>query len=196
MGGVTPTVTTALGALNTLAGSPVPGLNQGLAAVNALSGIAGGKDEQRAQLEAQQAQEAAQKAQLQAEQGLALQQLEAKQSEAMQNLQDQTALDRSKLLADAQQTETDRQAALRRAVARQRAQFASQGLDSTGGGSGDAVLLGLFSQSEEEKAQQQKLDDIRNQALDQNVASQNSLNILQREQLLQKQKLEQALQGF
>lgn len=130
-----------------------------------------------------------------AKQKLALRQLQQKQNAELGVLQGDINLDRQKVAVDAQAAEQDRLAALRRAMARQRTQFASQGI-TDGTGSSQAVLLGLFDESEEESKKRQRLDDIRNRALDQELSSRNSLNVLQRSQLRETQRLQKVLSGF
>ncbi len=95
---------------------------------------------------------------------------------------------RERIAIDARQIEEKRKRALRRAVSRQRANFAAQGVGS-GVGSSQAVLLGLFEQSDEEKAQREDLDNLRLNSIDQNLSQRASLNILQRTQLEQKNNL-------
>jgi hypothetical protein len=133
-----------------------------------------------------------QRAALLENQKLALQKLQQNQDEQLRQLQDKAANERDKISADSSSAEQQRLASLRRAVARQSAQFASQGLTITGGGSADAVLLGMFEESDSERAQRDRLDDIRNRALDQDIESRQRLNILQRSQLEQQQRLERA----
>ncbi|HEY8191874.1 MAG TPA: hypothetical protein VIG74_05560, partial [Alphaproteobacteria bacterium] len=111
------------------------------------------------------------------------QQLALKQLQATQRLQarlaaDDAALTREQLAAEAEGAENSRLAALRRAVARQRANFGVQGVGSEGGSSG-AVLLGLFDESEDELAQREKMDDIRRRALDLGLSHQGAINTLQ-----------------
>ncbi len=130
-----------------------------------------------------------------ASQQQALRQLQQTQAEQTRNLEETTALEREKLLAQAQADEADRLAALRRAVARQNVQFASQGISSTGGSS-DAVLLGLFEESEEDRTERERLDNIRSKALDQELESTQRLNVLQRSQLAEQQRLERATSGL
>lgn len=128
------------------------------------------------------------------EQDLALAQLQARQQADLANLEQQTQLEREKLDADATAAEQKRTAALRRAVARQRVNFASQGLGgSAKGGSSEAVLLGLFEESDDERTERTRLDDIRSRALDQDISSRRQLNVLQRTQLQQRQNLEREL---
>ena len=89
----------------------------------------------------------------------------------------------------AAQMETARKDALRRAVSRQRANFGAQGTGSTGG-SADAVLLGLFSESEEERAERERLDHLRGQA--DKIQDNNSyyMNLLSKTQDAEKKKID------
>ena len=130
---------------------------------------------------------------LRAQQGLALQQLQAQQDQDMSRAQADAALERDKIAAQAQSAEETRRAALKRAVARQRATFGASGIDTASSGSAQAVLLGLFDESEAEKAQREKLDTLRLGAIDQDLGQRNSLNILQRTQLAQQQQLQQSI---
>lgn len=132
---------------------------------------------------------------LRAQQDLALKQLKARQNLGEANAAEQSALDRQSLAADAASAENDRRTALRRAVARQRAQFGAQGLNPDDG-SGEAVLLGIFGESEQEKARREQLDNIRFQALDQGLAQERKINVLQRTQLKERQNLERLAEGF
>jgi hypothetical protein len=122
-------------------------------------------------------------------QELALRQLQDQQRLNAQNLAQQTALERDKLTAQSQIAEKERQLALRRAVARQRANFGSQGV-STGSGSSQAVLLGLFDESADELAARERLDGLKNRALDLDISQNQSLGLLQRTQLQERQKLD------
>lgn len=124
----------------------------------------------------------------QREQQTALRQLQSTQRLNQQQAEQDAALAREKLAADSAAAENSRVAALRRAVARQRANFGSQGVSSEGGSAG-AVLLGLFDESEDELAQRQKLDDIRRRSLDLGLAQRGALNTLQYSQLQERQKL-------
>ena len=90
-------------------------------------------------------------------------------SVALQNQKDQLAAD---------QDATARREALRRAVARQRAAFGGQGIDSSDG-SAEAILLGLSQQSADEQAQQNTLDQLRTAALQDNTATQSRKNLLE-----------------
>ncbi len=70
-----------------------------------------------------------------------------------------------------------RRDALRRAMARQRAAFGAQGIDSSDG-SAEAILLGLSQQSEAEQQQQTTLDQLRSKALQDEAATQSRKNLL------------------
>ena len=118
----------------------------------------------------------------QREQELALKQLKQQQSA------EQAGLERQKESLQASEAEETRRLALRRAVSRQRAQFGAQGVGSNTGSS-EAVLLGLFDESDDERSRREELDTLRNRALDTNLAQEKSLNLLQATQLAQRQKL-------
>ncbi len=119
---------------------------------------------------------------------LALRQLQERQRLEASQLSQDNALERERIALQASQSEDERRAALKRAVARQRAQFGSSGI-SQSGGSSQAVLLGLFDETEDELAKREELDNLRNRALDQDLAQTNSLNLLQATQLAQKNNL-------
>lgn len=125
---------------------------------------------------------------LRAEQDLALRQLTRQQALNEQQAQAEAELQRQKIAADALDSENNRRAALRRAVARQRAQFGGSGL-SGGDGSAEAVLLGLFEESEADKSSGQRLDAIRSAIIDQSLGEKRALNVLQRTQLQERQAL-------
>ena len=122
---------------------------------------------------------------------LALQQLEQQQklqeAQALQNAE----TDRAEIAVAAQAAEDERRLALKRAVARQRAAFGGQGIAS-GDGSSEAVLLGLFEESEDEKQSRERLDKLRLQAIDQGLAQTISANTLTRTQTAEKNKLTQS----
>lgn len=121
-----------------------------------------------------------QRKELRAQQDLALQQLQDRQALQENQLAYNNGLEKEQIALNAQKAEEERRAALRRAVSRQRAVFGSQGIGSNGGSS-EAVLLGLFEESEQEKS--------RREALDSNLSNTRSLNLLQATQLAERQKL-------
>nr|BDD44018.1 hypothetical protein 11 [Alphaproteobacteria bacterium] len=132
--------------------------------------------------------EDARRDQIRAEQDLALEQLKNRQALQESHLAQSNALDKQQNALVLQQADEERRAALRRAVARQRASFGSQGVGSNGGSS-EAVLLGLFEESEAEQERRNKLDQTRSAAMDNNLGQTRSLNLLQATQLAERQKL-------
>lgn len=132
---------------------------------------------------------------LHAQQRLALKQLQAQQATQMRDQAERASLSRENLRAEAEAAEQQRLSALRRAVARQRAAFGASGIGNTDG-SAEAVLLGLFEETDTDRQQREKMDDIRNRALTQDLSAKNRLNILQTSQLRQRQQLERIAQGY
>lgn len=124
-----------------------------------------------------------------AEQNQALIQLQQRQALDQEQQAQASALEKQKIALDAQTAEAQRQSALRRAVARQRASFGGSGITSSGG-SADAVLLGLFDESEDELRQREALDNLRSSALDLETAQAKSVNVLQATQLSERNKLQ------
>lgn len=94
------------------------------------------------------------------------------------NEQQQLAMNERIRAADARFAESERLQTLRRAVARQRARFGAQGVGSDGGSS-EAVLLGLFEESEQEKLKREQMDNLRNQSARLDVEGRHSLNLLE-----------------
>ena len=132
------------------------------------------------------------KADLQRQQELALKQLREQQEAAASNAQAETDLQKTQIAATSSAEEAQRRAALKRAVARQRAAFGAQGIGSTDGSS-EAVLLGLFDESDRDRQDRERLDGIRTAALDRDLSARNGLNVLQLAQLQERQKLERQL---
>lgn len=132
---------------------------------------------------------------LEKEQDLALRQLQAQQELKQQQDAAAADLDRQRLAAEALGDEEERRAALRRAVARQRAQFGASGIGNAGGGSSEAVLLGLFDETQDDLERRARIDNLRNQAIDLSLANTKSLNVLQRSQLQERQRFERAIQN-
>ena len=124
--------------------------------------------------------------------GLSLSQLQQQQQVQQRQAAQNAALDKQQILAKAQEAESQRRAALKRAVARQRVQYGASGIGSQGG-SAEAVLLGLFEESDKERASRERLDNIKSAAIDQNLNQQRRVNTLQREQLKEKNKLRTTL---
>lgn len=129
------------------------------------------------------------------EQELSLQQLQAQQAESLRQTKESAALDRQKIALQTQEAELQRRNALKRAVARQRAEFGSSGTGSSGG-SAQAVLLGLFDEFDDERAQREHMDNLRLGAVNLGVAQQERINVLQRTQLAEKNKISRVSSGL
>lgn len=130
------------------------------------------------------------------QQDLALKQLQERQRLSAAQAAQDNALERERIATQAAQDEQQRRASLRRAVARQRAQFGSSGISQGGSGSSQAVLLGLFEETQDELAQRQQIDNLRNRALALDEAQSKSLNLLQATQMSQRQKLDRQVSGL
>ncbi|MGH1403624.1 MAG: hypothetical protein ACRBDL_05225 [Alphaproteobacteria bacterium] len=111
-----------------------------------------------------------------------LKQLEQQQALEERQLTQDANREKDRIALDASVAEQDRKDALKRSVARQRANFGAQGVGA-GGGSSQAVLLGITEESEEEKVQREALDALKVKAVDEQVQQEKELNVLQREQL-------------
>lgn len=101
-------------------------------------------------------------------------------------MQQDAALKKEQIKAETEASETDRRARLQRTLAEQRAKFGAAGVGANSGSS-EAVLQGLFEQSDTERVSREKLDALRANALDQDIAQQKQLNLLQQTQLREKQ---------
>lgn len=108
--------------------------------------------------------------------------IQRQQNEQMRQMAENTALEKEKIRMSAEQTESERRAALRRAIAKQRAKYGASGIESSGGSS-QAVLLGLYDESDEDRRQRESLDALKTQALDQGLDQQQRINTLQLTQL-------------
>ncbi len=115
------------------------------------------------------------------------------QAQKLQEAQDARSamLEKQKIAVDAQAAARERQAALKRAMARQTASFGASGFGSADG-SAQAVLLGLFAESDEERQEREKLDAMKIRAMDLDLENRRSINVLQRAQLAERQQLERA----
>lgn len=172
----------ALGTLSGYASAALP-VVQAASTIKGVVDSFGGKSDQDAH------------ARLRAQQDLAMKQLKAQQRLGDINAQEESNLARQRIAADAASVEEGRRVALRRAMARQRAQFGAQGIDADDG-SGEAVLLGLFQESDVERAQRERLDTLRNRAIDEAMEERSRINVLQRAQLKERHQLDRALAGF
>lgn len=180
MGALTP-IASGIGTLGSLASTALPLLNTVNQLVGAFQSFGSSAEDDASSA-------------LRAKQRLALKQLQQKQSLDIQNLESRTALGREKIAADTEAAEASRRAALKRAVARQRASFASRGLGAESG-STEAILLGLFEESDDERQERERLDTLRSRAIEQDLGQRQSLNVLQRTQLKARQRFERELLG-
>ncbi len=115
-------------------------------------------------------------------------QIQAQNNLTMQNAAEQAALQREQIRLAGEQAETQRRAALRRAVAKQRAAYGSSGIGS-GGGSAQAVLLGMFDESEEDLNQRNALDALNTASVNQGYTQAQRVNTLQLTQLRERGRL-------
>jgi hypothetical protein len=130
---------------------------------------------------------------MQARQNLAMAQLQAQQQMSETVAAQNAALEQERIMLSAQEAEQARRAALKRAVARQKVSLASQGISAADNGSTEAILLGMFQESETDRAARTRMDGLRTQAIGADLAQQRALNILQRSQLAERQRLEREL---
>jgi hypothetical protein len=107
---------------------------------------------------------------------------------AQQNAQGLAAIQKEQNRLTLLQQETDRKAALKRAVARQRVNYGASGVGS-GDGSAEAVLLGLFNESDEERKIREQLSALKDSAIDLNLDNAQQKNLLEEARTAQKQTL-------
>lgn len=122
----------------------------------------------------------------------ALKAMQARQQADYQKAAQDAALKRTEIEQEAQKAEAQRKEALKRAVARQRALFGGSGISSSSAGSAQALLLGLFDESEEEKLRREELDKLRYQALDNDLAHRKRINVLALNEEREKQQIGRA----
>jgi len=101
---------------------------------------------------------------------------------------EQAALEKTVLRNSVAADEKNRKAALRRAVASQKAKFGSQGVSSSGGSS-EAVLLGIIEDSEDDQQESDNVSSLKLAAIDQDLNQEKALNVLQRTQLEERNNL-------
>lgn len=130
-----------------------------------------------------------------AQQRAAMEQLQAQQRLSEDQAVADANLQKAQIAADAQTAEARRSSALRRAVARQKILFSSQGLGAMDG-SNEAVLLGLYNESEDDARAQVKSDALRTAALEQNIQKMRQRNLLAATQLAQNQRIDHALLNY
>lgn len=129
------------------------------------------------------------RAQLRAQQDQALRQLQQRQRSELGRARSETQLEQEEIAARSAGEDKRRRRALKRAVARQRADFAGRGISPADAGSAEAVLLGLFEESEAEKQDRDRLDRLRNKALEQDLGNLRRRNVLERTHLAERHRL-------
>lgn len=175
MGTLTSAVGGALSNSNSFFGGLFPLVNNITRAASLVDNLSGNAEDER-------------RKQIRSEQNLALEQLQSRQSLQENQIAQNNALEAQRIALDSAQADEKRRASLRRAVARQRASFGSQGVGNNGGSS-EAVLLGFFDESEAERRRREQLDQTRNTVLNNNLSQTRSLNLLQATQLAERQQL-------
>lgn len=121
-----------------------------------------------------------------------LSQLKQRQERQFDERRSAAEQSRAEIDTKASQEAQRRQAALKRAVARRKANFGASGI-TPDAGSGEAVLLGLFDETEEEKKKRKQLDNLRKNALADDLDNLNKRNLLEVSQLRQRQRLDRML---
>jgi hypothetical protein len=116
-------------------------------------------------------------------------QLSQDQATAGQAQQADIATRRAQIETSAASDEAARLKALRRTVGRTRASLGSRG-GGTSDGSGEAVLLGLVADTNQDQEEAAATNRLRTQALAQETADTQKSNLLERSQLAEKQRLE------
>ena len=101
---------------------------------------------------------------------------------------EQAALKTAEIQAESAADKAARKAALKKAVASRKAGFGAQGVASDGGSS-EAVLLGQLKESEREQDEEDATTALKRAAIEQNLAQEKALNVLQRSQLEAKDSL-------
>jgi len=119
----------------------------------------------------------------------ALADLKRKQNEHVRQMSEDSQAERARISTATAESKRERRNALRRAVARQKTLFGGRGIGSSGG-SAEAVLLGLFEESDADRVERERIDNLRFSALDRNLDQQRRLNVIQRTQLQEKQKIQ------
>lgn len=84
---------------------------------------------------------------------------------------------RKQLALESEKDEADRRDALKRALAKQKAAFGAQGID-TSDGSGQSVLLGLLQESDEDQNYNNRLNRLKRTALAQQTDQKRQRNLL------------------
>jgi len=114
------------------------------------------------------------------------------EEQARRRLAARTRLETERVQAEA--AERRRRDALRRSVARTRAQLGAQGISSADG-SGEAILLGLIREAEDDQREAAALDRLRQRALAEEDQAAERRNLLEQARLAERQRLERLARG-
>lgn len=117
---------------------------------------------------------------------LALKQLSERNRSEEQLATQKAEREQAVLNAQASDDERRRSMALKRAAARQRAAYGGAGVESSDDGSGEAVLLGLFNENQQDQAAQDSIYSLRRQIIDDNLSSIKQRNLLEESQLAER----------
>lgn len=128
------------------------------------------------------------------QQNLAMQNLQQSQVLALQQAQQKAEQDRTNVATQSQQDEARRRKALKRSIAKQNARVGASGLSKMG--SNEAVLLGLVNDDDDDRQNAKQLDQLRYNAIDNNLINLQQNNILQQSQLADRQRLDRAISNF
>jgi len=128
-------------------------------------------------------------------QGADLDDLRARQAEDLTTRRTALNTQAARIRAEGDAADRTRTRALRRAVGRVRAQLGGQGI-STSDGSGEAILLGLVREAEEDAADARRLDTLRLKALEEEDAALQRRNLLDLTRLQERQRLERLARGW
>lgn len=118
----------------------------------------------------------------------AIRQMQERQALQERQMRDTNNLKREENALSATEEERRRKRALKAAVARQRAGFGASGISVTGGGSAEAVLLGLYNEDAQLTAQNNALSGLRDRSLDLSETQVVQRNLLSRTQVQENQK--------
>lgn len=108
---------------------------------------------------------------------------------------ERAAYEKEQIRLNAEKTESERLDALRRAMAKRRASYGADGIGSYDGSS-EAVLLGLFEESDEKRQQREALDTLKKASVDQDVSQRQRLNTLKLTQLKERNRIKEATSIF
>lgn len=118
----------------------------------------------------------------------ALRQLQEKQKLEQKQARNKALIQQEKNALESRSAEEARLSSLRRAMARQNAQFGGSGV-SLAGGSGEAVLLGLYEESDAERKRREGVDALRTKAMNNDLSALHKKNLLQFQQEQERQRL-------